>query len=275
MTETKSGVSSRVAFNEPVVIASEAWQSMTSGLHGLPRWPSLRGAQRRGNRNDNSDAGRRSLFRLAVIGVSLAALSACSALAPASAPATIFYALNNPGPAHARTVTGPTLGASTAPTLLINPPHAAAGFDSPRIIYLREAHKLDYFALSQWVEPPARMLGPLLVTAIEKTGAFRAVVLMPGAASGELRLDTDLVRLQHDFQTRPSQVRLTLRATLVDDKTRRVLAWHEFEAAEPADSEDAYGGVLAANRAVQKVAGQLAGFLAATASAPNAAPSIP
>jgi cholesterol transport system auxiliary component len=120
------------------------------------------------------------------------------------------------------------------------------------------------------------MLGPLLVTAIEKTGAFRAVVLMPGAASGELRLDTDLVRLQHDFQTRPSQVRLTLRATLVDDKTRRVLAWHEFEAAEPADSEDAYGGVLAANRAVQRVADQLAGFLAtATASAPSAGPSTP
>jgi len=112
--------------------------------------------------------------------------------------------------------------------------------------------KLDYFALSQWVEPPARMVGPLLVSAIEQTGAFRAVVLMPGAASGELRLDTDLIRL-------------TLRATLVEDQTRRVLAWQEFEAIEPADSEDAYGGVLAANRAVQKVVGQLAGFLAAQA----------
>ena len=155
--------------------------------------------------------------------------------------------------------------AAKTPTLLINPPHAAAGFDSPRIIYLREPHKLEYFALSQWVEPPARMLGPLLAAAIEKTGAFRAVVLMPGAASGELRLDTDIIRLQHEFQTSPSQLRLTLRATLVDDKTRRVLAWQEFEAVEPASSEDAYGGVLAANRAVQKVVTQLAGFLAGQA----------
>ena len=223
----------------------------------------------------NAKSGCRSHFRLVVMAVSLAALSACSALAPASAPATIFYALNSPAPTPANAIAAPPFMASSAPTLLINPPHAAAGYDSPRIIYLREAHKLDYFALSQWVEPPARMLGPLLVTAIEKTRAFRGVVLMPGAASGELRLDTDLVRLQHDFQTRPSQVRLTLRATLVDDKTRRVLAWHEFEAAEPADSEDAYGGVLAANRAVQRVADQLAGFLATTASAPSAAPSTP
>ena len=215
-------------------------------------------------RNDSSGAVHRSIFRLAVIGVALAALGACSALQPSAAPATTFYSLNNtPQPASgvAKALPMPASTAASAPTLLVNRTHAAAGFDSPRIIYLREAHKLEYFAQSQWVEPPARMLGPLLTAAIEKTGAFRAVVLMPGAASGELRLDTDIIRLQHEFQTSPSQVRLTLRATLVNNKTRRVLAWQEFEALEPADSEDAYGGVLAANRAVQTVVDKLAGFL--------------
>ena len=154
-------------------------------------------------------------------------LRPCAPAAPCSRQRPrrrLYYSLNTtPQSASvvAKALPAPTSMASRAPTLLINPPHAAAGFDSPRIIYLREPHKLEYFALSQWVEPPARMLGPLLATAIEKTGAFRAVVLMPGAASGELRLDTDLIRLQHEFQTSPSQVRLTLRATLVDDKTRR------------------------------------------------------
>lgn len=221
---------------------------------------------------------KRRLLRGAVVTVSLAGLCACSLLRPATAPATTFYSLSNtPQSASvaSQALPTPAITAPKAPTLLINPIHAAAGFDSPRIIYLREPNKLEYFALSQWVDPPARMLGPLLAAAIEKTGAFRAVVLMPGAASGELRLDTDIVRLQHEFQTRPSQVRLTLRATLVDDKTRRVLAWQAFEAIEPASSEDAYGGVLAANRAVQRVADQMAGFLAATASAPSAAPATP
>jgi len=78
-----------------------------------------------------------------------------------------------------------------------------------------------------------------------------------------VRLETDIIRLQHEFQSSPSQVRLTLRATLIDDKTRQVLAWQAFEALEPADSEDAYGGVLAANRAVQRVVDQLAQFLVA------------
>ena len=217
------------------------------------------------------------LVRVALTSVAFAALAACSALQPSATPATTYYSLNTTPSASVvdKALPAPALKASSAPTLLINPPHAAAGFDSPRIIYLREPHKLEHFALSRWVEPPARMLGPLLVAAIEKTGAFRAVVLMPGAASGELRLDTDIIRLQHEFQTSPSQVRLTLRATLVDDKTRRMLAWQDFEALEPASSEDTYGGVLAANRAVQRVADQLAGFLAATASAPSAAPATP
>jgi cholesterol transport system auxiliary component len=119
------------------------------------------------------------------------------------------------------------------------------------------------------------MLGPLLVAAIEKTGALRAVLLMPAAGAGELRLDTQIIRLQHEFQTNPSQVRLTLRATLVDDRTRQVLAWQEFEAMEAASSEDAYGGVLAANRAAQTVVNELALFVAAKVGTAKAVPTTP
>ncbi|MBK7989227.1 MAG: membrane integrity-associated transporter subunit PqiC [Comamonadaceae bacterium] len=146
-------------------------------------------------------------------------------------------------------------------TLIINPPQAAAGFDSPRIIYVREPHRLDYFAHSEWVEPPARMLGPLMVAAIERTGAFRAVVLTPGAATGEWRLDTEIIRLQQDFQTTPSRVRFTLRATLVDEGTRRVIAVREFDSSITATRDDPYGGVVAANCAVRGALADLSLFL--------------
>jgi len=105
-------------------------------------------------------------------------------------------------------------------------------------------------------------------------------VLAPSAAGGDLRLDTQIIRLQHEFGARPSQVRFTLRAHLVDDRTRRVLAWREFDAAVPAVSEDPYGGVVAANRAVQMTLRNLADFCAEAVRrdsdlAPIAAPSIP
>ena len=155
--------------------------------------------------------------------------------------------------------------AAAAPTLIVSPPHAAAGFDSQRIMYVRQADQLEYFAHNEWVDTPARMLAPLIVAAVENSGAFRAVVQTPSAAAGDMRLDTEIVRLQHEFLGAPSQVRFTLRAYLVDNATRRVIASREFEAAVPAASDDPYGGVVAANRAVQTVLEKLAAFCAEAA----------
>lgn len=207
--------------------------------------------------------------RLLGAGVFVMAAGACSTLRTATTPNPSFYTLGGaPGEA---TAAGPAAAAaaalSTAPTLIVNPPHAAAGFDSPHIMYVREAHKLEHFAHSEWVDTPARMLAPLLVAAIAHTAAFRAVVLTPSSAAGDLRLDTEIIRLQQEFGRPPSRVRFTLRAYLVEDKTRRVLAWREFDAVVPAASENPYGGVVAANRAVQTVVDDVAAFCAGAARA--------
>jgi cholesterol transport system auxiliary component len=195
----------------------------------------------------------------------LASIGGCSALQPSTTPPPAFYSLDS---ASLDASAGPqppdALPAGLA-TLIVNPPHAAAGFDSKRILYVRQDHKVESFAHSEWVDPPARMLAPLVVAAIGKTGAFRAVVPTPSAAAGDLRLDVELVRLQHEFQGSPSRVRLTLRAYIVDDKTRLVLARREFDASIPSASEDPYGGVVAANGAVRAVLDELAAFCAAVA----------
>lgn len=203
--------------------------------------------------------------RLVAAGLFLAAAGACGTLRPAATPHPAFYTLAGTPVAAPAAVAA--AAAAATPTLIVNVPRAAAGFDSPRIIYVRETHKLEYFAHSEWVDPPARMLAPLLVAALQNTGAFRAVVLTPSSAAGDLRLDTEIIRLQHEFQAQPSQVRFTLRAYLVDDKTRRVLAWREFDASAAAASEDPYGGVVAANQAVQSLIVSLAAFCAESARA--------
>jgi cholesterol transport system auxiliary component len=198
--------------------------------------------------------------RLLAAGLPLLAVCACSALRPTETPHLVLYSLDSPR--------GKVPASSTpaaAPTLIINPPHASPGFDSSRIVYVREPHRLESFAHNRWVDSPSRMLAPLLVAALENTGAFRAVVLTPSAAIGDLRLDTEIVRLQHEFQARPSAARFTLRAYLVDNKTRRVVASREFDAVVPSAGEDPAGGVAAANRAVQDVLGSLAAFCAEAA----------
>lgn len=194
----------------------------------------------------------------------LALLGGCNSLLPESAPAVTFYSLDRPQPAPGQTARRLPVPAS-APSLLVSPTRSAPGLDSQRIIYLRQAHTFEYFANSEWADLPARMLTPLIVGALEQGAAFRAVLATANSATGDLRLDTELLRLQHDFTTQPSRVRVTLRAYLVDNTTRQVLAWQEFDATVPAGSEDAYGGVVAANRAVQRVLEGLAGFCAEAA----------
>ena len=197
--------------------------------------------------------------------VLLALLAGCASLRPGTAPPTL-YALDTV-PASVSAAMGEGGGSKSAPpagegapTLVINPPRAAAGYDSQRMIYLRQPYALEYFAHSQWIETPAHMLQPLIAAAIERSGRFAAVLQAPVSATGDLRLETELVRLQQEFLGRPSRAHVTLRATLTDTATRRVVAAQTFDAVVPAASDDPYGGVVAANQAVQQVLEQLADF---------------
>lgn len=201
-----------------------------------------------------------SLPRLAVAGLLLALVGACGILDTTKEAQPAFYSLYGARPGSPSAALSPVPWSITAPTLIVNPPHAAAGFDSHRIIYVREAYQLEYFAHSEWVDTPARMIAPSIVAALENTGAFRAVVLTPSAAAGDLRLDVEIVRLQHEFVSSPSRARFTLRAYLVDNDTRQVLAWREFDDSVAATQADPYGGVMAANSAVQNVMQRLASF---------------
>ena len=184
----------------------------------------------------------------------------CGSLLPKSTPPPQLYSLDGAPAAPA------AAAPASAPTLMVHMPRAAAGFDSHRMIYVREPHRLEYFAHSEWVDSPARMLAPLMVATLGASGAFGAVVPASGAAAGDLGLETEIVRLQHDFGTVPSRVRFTLRATLVGGAARKVVAWREFDVSVPAPGDDPYGGVLAANLAVQAVLGQMSAWCAGNAA---------
>lgn len=142
--------------------------------------------------------------------------------------------------------------------LAVSMPRARPGFDTPRMAYIRQPHQLDYFVTHRWADTPSHMLGPLLAQALEP--GFRAIVQTPGLVPANIRLDTELVRLQQDFETKPSRIQLTLRAQLIDVAGKRVIAVKLFDETESAASDDAYGGVIAANRVLQRVLVQLADF---------------
>ncbi len=145
---------------------------------------------------------------------------------------------------------GPVAG--PGPVVLVSAPRAGPGLEGPRMAYLQRPNQLQYFARSQWVEPPARLLGPLLVRALERTGRFQAVTEVALGSVPGLRLESEVVRLQQEFTERPSRVRVTLRLELTDVAAHRLLGTHELEAVEPAPSDDPAGGAAAANAAVRR-----------------------
>ncbi len=199
---------------------------------------------------------------------SAALLLACCAALFAGCSGTL---LPKPPPAPARhtldaspaTAAAPLAPRAGAPVLVVATPRAAPGHDTRHMVYLRRPQELEAFAFNEWVEPPALLLAPLLVRALQEGGGFRAVLLAPSAAAGAWRLETELLRLQQDFSTQPSQVRLSLRAVLVDSGTRQVIAWQEFDARVAAAGDDPVAGVQAAQQAVQRVLAEVVEFCAA------------
>jgi cholesterol transport system auxiliary component len=195
-------------------------------------------------------------FRVAWASVFLLAIAACS-IGPSESRAPTTYLLDPQ--LTFKTLANPRW--SAAATLLVSPPRSQAGFDTARMAYLRRPHEVSYYAFNQWADTPARMLMGLLAEAMERTDLWRAVIQMPSSVRADYRLDSDSLALEQQFFSTPSRVRLALRVQLIDLKQQRIIGTHDFEVFEEAPSDDAYGGVIAANRAAAQLLEQLAAWV--------------
>jgi len=182
-------------------------------------------------------------------------LSACSLL-PKPEPVSINqYLLEySPGQQAARQTR------ADAPVILVSVPRAHGGYDSPRIAYMKEDYGLRYYTRSRWADTPARMLAPLLADAIQSTGQFQALYATSGSVSADMRLDTELIRFHQDFRSLPSEMHITLRAQLIDLASGEVLATLLVDRSMAADTDNAFGGVVAANRLLGQVLDEMAQF---------------
>ena len=162
-----------------------------------------------------------------------------------------------------------------APALAVAPLHTAAGFDSTRMLYVEQPYRLDAYAQHRWADTPARMLEPLLVDALETSGLFAQVVAPGSRVRTGLRLDGEVLRLQRRFDAGSSAVELAMRFSLIDTTRSVLLATDVIRVREPAPQPDPYGGVLAANRAVNSLFAELRRFLARELATYPGADSIP
>lgn len=144
--------------------------------------------------------------------------------------------------------TSPVPAARDAPSLLIAPPRASAGYAGSDMIYIREALELHHFAYHRWVDSPARMLEPLLLSAIESSGRFREVIPAGSQALADLRLDTQILYLRQRFEKDSCHVELAIRSDLIEVATGKAKGGRTFRYSALCDSFTPQGGVSAINR---------------------------
>ncbi|MCB1742591.1 MAG: membrane integrity-associated transporter subunit PqiC [Gammaproteobacteria bacterium] len=197
------------------------------------------------------------LRRFGLVVVSSLLLTACSVLPQnelAQSMRTYTIEPELPQPGGARPLSA---------VIHVAPISPASTLQSNRMLYVPRRFELSAFVTSEWASEPAQLLDAWLVRALEQSGHFTKVISGPSSRSADLRLDVELLVLRQEFLQVPSSIHMVLRAVLTDLRAGQVLASRELAYVQPAPSEDAYGGVQAANQAVGKALSDLVRFSAA------------
>ncbi len=182
----------------------------------------------------------------------LLALSGC---ATRELPPVSVYALHpsagSPPPAERR----------GRATLKLAPLHGIQPFTTTGMLYTEHGTDLNRFAFSRWADAPTRMLQPILVEALERSGLFNAV-LPPGSAfRGDLSLEGTLLDFSLHFDgSRPRAV-AEVRFLLLDDVRRRVVASRLFHSEVPIAKADAEEAASALERATAEISRKLIHWL--------------
>jgi cholesterol transport system auxiliary component len=156
---------------------------------------------------------------------------------------------------------GPRASATRAATLIV-PPTAAEGFyDTQDLVYSRSPGTRAYYQFNSWTERPAHAIHSLLVSRLERSGAFRSVAESERAAPEGLVLRTRLEALYHDAAAPPGSARVVLGAELFDPSKKAVLARRTFLASKPSTSYDAAGAVQALREATAALLDELVAWV--------------
>jgi cholesterol transport system auxiliary component len=208
--------------------------------------------------------GSGSLVRIFAFGLAaMVALASCGFLGSGPRKDAAIYELDLP---HNGEESAPEETGTACAVLLVSSPLSAPGLASSSMVYTREEGRLESYADNRWVDTPGRMLSPLIIRVLSKSGLFTNVVVSPAPIDAGFRLETEVLSLKQVFSETGSFVELAVRASLFDLNRRDLVFNDTLRVEEPAPTPDPRGGVTAASRATGKLLDQLTDALRAALS---------
>lgn len=178
-------------------------------------------------------------------------LAGCVSIGGGDSPAPTTYVLGYGGAAAV------AKQPPAAPVLLLTMQPGDPAADSTRIAYARRPGERANYELARWTERPERRLIVLVQQRLEARGAFAAVVPL-GQLAGDWMLALSIQEIVHDVSVTPTVARLTLRAELIDRRSRTLVARKTERVAVPAERNDPAAAVAALDRAVGQALDALA-----------------
>lgn len=174
----------------------------------------------------------------------------------ANTPAVVYYVLTDTAP-----VASAVPVRADAPTLLVLDTSAGGFYDTDQLVFSRAAGTRGQYQFARWTERPGKRFADLMRARLDRHGAWN-VSAAGGYVRGDLLLDTEIVDFYHDASNEPGQVRLVLRAELVDMRQRTLLGRRVFEQQVPMATYDAAGAAQASNVAASRALDELVAWLA-------------
>jgi len=185
-------------------------------------------------------------------------LSGCLNLgARTDTPGVVYYVLDDPTPPAVATPVR-----AGAPALLVLDTATGGFYDTEQLIFSRSPGTRGQYQFARWTERPGKRFAELMRVRLDRQGAWH-VSAAGGYVRGDMLLDTELIEFYHDAVSQPGQVRLVLRAELVDLKQRKLLGRRVFEQQVALATFDAAGAAQASSQAVSQALDELTAWLAA------------
>jgi ABC-type uncharacterized transport system auxiliary subunit len=147
-------------------------------------------------------------------------------------------------------------GQSQSADLTVAIPAPAPGLDTERIATLHDARRLDYYQDARWGATAAEVMQSLLVASLQNQAAFRSVTPEQARVSATHLLDLQLRDFQAEYSSKSAAptVRVTLIATVVRLKDRKLLASFPATATVQADENRLSAVIAAFESAAQQTA---------------------
>jgi len=143
-------------------------------------------------------------------------------------------------------------------TLLVLRPDSNPVYNTTRIAFTMQPYQISYYAVSHWIQTPADMLTPLLMTTMQKTNRFKTVITPPFIGHYDYTLRTQIKTMLIDYTQCVPVMRINIQAQILSANSGRIMASREFSTAAPLPQKSPYGAVIAANRGTARLLTEIA-----------------